>query len=315
MSAALSPAEVEAPRRRDGDPRVGHLLGKGLDAGSPPRAVLVGFPSDEGVRRNGGRPGAARGPEAIRERLYRLTPHPGRHEAMCALLRRTRDLGDVTVTGEVEDDQERLAVALGPHLAAGAFAVVLGGGHETAFGHFLGQVEAGFAPRILSWDAHPDVRPLREGRAHSGSPFRQALLHPSGGCRGYRVAGLQPHATAREHLAFVEEHGGGWRWGTEVDSAAVAEEYGRLDAPSLVSLDLDAVDGAHAPGVSAPAAHGLSPAVWLEAAGAAGRTPAVRSVDVVELNPRHDVDGRTARLAALTVWRVLAGLADRDPAR
>lgn len=315
MSGHLRPPGVEPPPRRDGDPRVGHLLGAGLGVDATARAVLVGFPSDEGVRRNGGRAGASEGPSALRERLYALTPDPARHEAMSALLRRTRDLGDVAVTGELEEDQERLGVALGPHLAEGAFAVVLGGGHETAYGHFLAQVDAGFAPRILNWDAHPDVRELREGRAHSGSPFRQALLHASGACRGYRVAGLQPSSTARDHLAFVEEHGGGWRWRRDVDDAAVGEEVRELDPPAMVSFDLDAVDGAHAPGVSAPATDGLPPRLWLRAAEEAGRAGAVRSVDVVELNPRHDADGRTARLAALTVWRVLAGLAGRDGSR
>jgi formiminoglutamase len=315
VSGELRRPEVEPPPRRDGDPRLGHLLGAGLEGDASARVVLVGFPTDEGVRRNGGRAGASEGPSALREHLYGLTPDPTRHEAMTALLRHTVDLGDVAVTGDVEEDQERLGVALGPHLAEGAFAVVLGGGHETAYGHFLAQVDAGFAPRILNWDAHPDVRELREGRAHSGSPFRQTLLHASGGCRGYRVAGLQPSSTARDHLAFVKEHGGGWRWRSELDGPAVQEEYRELDPPSMVSFDLDAVDGAHAPGVSAPATDGLPPGLWLEAAEAAGRTDAVRSVDVVELNPRHDVGGRTARLAALTVWRVLAGLTERDGTR
>lgn len=311
MRPTLDPVDAEPPGRRPGDPRVGHLLGAAVDDGASPRAVIVGFPSDEGVRRNGGRPGAAAGPGALREALYGMTPDPGRHGRMVELLEHTRDLGDVRVSGEVAEDQERLARALGPHLADGAFGLVLGGGHETTYGHFLAQVEAGFAPRILNWDAHPDVREPGDGGPHSGSPFRQALLHASGGCRGYRVAGLLPHATAREHLDFLEEQGAGWRWRDDVDRRAVEAEYGALDPPALVSFDLDALDAAFAPGVSAPAAGGMTPRIWLEAARRAGRTGAVRSVDVVELNPRFDVDGRTARLAAATVWRVLAGLSAR----
>jgi formiminoglutamase len=230
---------------------------------------------------------------------------------MAQLLARTGDLGDVPVTGDVGADQERLAARLAPHLARGATAVVLGGGHETAFGHFLAHVEAGLRPRILNVDAHPDVREPGEEGGHSGSPFRQALGHPSGACRGYRVAGLQRASVARAHLAFLEEAGAGWRWREDTDAAALEEEVGRLDGPALVSLDLDAVDAAHAPGVSAPATGGVGPRAWLAAAAAAGRSPAVRSLDVVELNPRLDVDGRTARLAAHTVWRFLAGRAER----
>lgn len=299
---------------RDDDPRVEELLGRDVGPDRPPRVVLLGFPSDRGVERNGGRAGAAAGPAAIRRRLARLTPDAANAEAMASLLARTRDLGDVEVTGEVAADQRRLAERLAPHLARGAVAVVLGGGHETAFGHFVGHVEAGLRPWILNVDAHPDVRPPGEAGGHSGSPFRQALDHPSGACRGYRVVGLQRASVAREHLAFLAEAGAGWRWREDVDASVLEEEVGGLDAPALVSLDLDAVDAAHAPGVSAPAAGGLAPAEWLATAEAAGRTPAVRSLDVVELNPRFDVDGRTARLAAHTVWRFLAGLATREEA-
>lgn len=80
----------------------------------------------------------------------------------------------------------------------------------------------------------------------------------------------------------------------------------------MVSFDLDAVDQAYAPGVSAPATGGLDVDVWLHAAFEAGCNPEVASMDVVELNPRFDPDGRTARLAALTVWTFLRGLSERD---
>jgi formiminoglutamase len=79
----------------------------------------------------------------------------------------------------------------------------------------------------------------------------------------------------------------------------------------MVTFDLDALDQSHAPGVSAPAAGGLSQDLWLHAAYWAGRSPTVTSIDVVELNPTVDVDDRTARLAALTVLEVLRGLTDR----
>lgn len=300
-----------------GDPRIADLLGADLEgtdrAGDrSPAAVLVGFPSDAGVVRNGGRPGASGGPAAVREALGRMTPDPGRHDAMRSLLARTLDLGDVETSGRVGGDQERLAEALAPHLEAGRPAVVVGGGHETAYGHFLGHVRAGLSPRVLNLDAHPDVRPLREGRGHSGSPFRQMLEHPSGACRGYRAVGLQRASSARSHLDWLAGQGGSWRWRETVDASALEEEVDRLDAPALASFDLDAVDAAHAPGVSAPCTDGLGPRAWLRAAAAAGAAPAVRSLDVVELNPRHDVDGRTARLAARTVWCFLRGLAVRQ---
>jgi formiminoglutamase len=82
-------------------------------------------------------------------------------------------------------------------------------------------------------------------------------------------------------------------------------------APTLVSFDIDAVDRAQAPGVSAPATDGLPVSLWLRAARLAGATPGVRGMDVVELCPPLDRDGQTAALAARTVWAMLQGLAER----
>lgn len=308
------PADVGPPATADDDPRLGHLIAtdpRDVEGPDGPAVVLVGFPSDEGVRRNGGRPGASEAPAEIRRRLYGLTPDPRTEGGMARLLRGTLDVGDVRVTGDVEADQERLGEVVGRWLSEGAFMVILGGGHETAFGHFLGHLESGLEPEILNWDAHPDVRPVGEGGAHSGSPFRQALLHPSGACRGYTVAGLLPQAVSAAHRRFLEQQGCRVRWRDETGPSTPVELFGGLSDPALASFDLDAVDQAWAPGVSAPSVGGLDPDVWLAAAEAAGRAEQVRSVDVVELNPRFDADGRTARLAAVTVWRVLRGLADR----
>ena len=297
----------------DDDPRVGHLLGTEPEAAD---VVLVGFPSDEGVRRNGGRAGAAAAPDAIRAALYRLTPDARQPDAFRALLGRTVDLGSVRVTGEVGEDQQRLGRVLAPHLARGAVPVVLGGGHESAFGHFLGYAEAGRDVAILNWDAHPDVRPLlrrkgQEPQPHSGSPFRQALTHPSGHCTGYRVAGLLPQHVAPAHLTWLQARGARFTWGADLTVEHVERLYADCSSPTLVTFDVDAVDQAYAPGVSAPATGGLQPNLWLTAAYHAGRCPHVTSIDVAEVNPRCDVDGRTVRLAALTVWTFLRGLAQR----
>jgi formiminoglutamase len=304
----LEPPSVASPDPRGDDPRVGHLLGRRADGA---RAVLIGFPSDEGVRLNGGRPGAAGGPDAIRRQLYKLTPDARRPDAFVDLLSRTVDLGNLVLHGPLEDDQQRLGGILAPHLKRGAVPIVLGGGHETAFGHFLGYVKAEMPATVLNWDAHADVRPLRDGRAHSGSPFRQALEHPSGTCRGYTVAGLQPQSTARTHLDFLAARGGSFFWKEAIDEPRVEAIYDDLDGPCLTTFDLDAVDQARAPGVSAPNADGLSRTLWLRAAERAGCCPAVSSMDLVELSPAVDLDARTARLAALTVWCFLTGLAGR----
>src|SRR5438093_11057310 len=80
-STQLEPARrLKHPRRRADDPRLWEITecwDGNPRALQPGRAVLVGFPQDEGVRRNGGRVGAAKAPDEIRSWLGRLTPWDG----------------------------------------------------------------------------------------------------------------------------------------------------------------------------------------------------------------------------------------------
>lgn len=292
------------------DPHLRDVLGRALSSGGAPLVSLIGFPCDEGVRRNHGRVGAATAPNAIRDVLSRLTPDAAAYEAFTHVAALTADLGDIEVSGDLERDQELLGERVAAALTDQGLVIVLGGGHETAFGHFLGYARAGVPVRIVNWDAHCDVREPVDGRGTSGTPFRQALLHPSGMARRYAVAGLQPHSVAAAHLEFVRAHGDAV-WRADVTRATAVNLYHDPSTAIMASFDVDAVDRTAAPGVSAPATGGLSVDLWLEAAYRAGLSPQVRSADVVEVNPLVDRDGQTVALAALTVWYLLKGVCDR----
>jgi formiminoglutamase len=311
-------APPETPRRPD-DPRLGECVEfwrngpPTLRAGRP---VLVGFPQDEGVRRNRGRPGAAAAPAAIRHWLYRLTPWDivnGANLAALDLL----DLGDVRIAGSLEESQQALAEVIAAIVTAGAMPIVLGGGHETAYGHYLGYVRAGREVAIVNLDAHLDVRPFMDGRGHSGSPFRQALEHSTQPLRGdrYVCLGAQPFAVSREHYAYVRDKGGVIRWCAELRDrldAIFRQECERLDCPAYVTLDSDVVRQADVPGVSAPNPLGLSGPGVVACAAAAGEHPAVSSFDLVEINPSFDRDGQSACWAAVAIWHFLSGLTRRS---
>ena len=140
-SRMFNPPTVDIPETAGDDPRLGQLMSRDPDEIGQARVVLLGFGSDEGVRRNGGRPGAAQAPDAIRQALYKLTPDARCIDAFTGLLRHTVDLGNLHLLPSMEANQERLGKALGPLLKRGALPVVLGGGHETSYGHFLGRVQ------------------------------------------------------------------------------------------------------------------------------------------------------------------------------
>src|SRR5438105_1410207 len=146
--------------RRPDDPRLGEVIEfwRGDRAALVPgRAVLIGFPQDEGVRRNGGRVGAAQAPNEIRRWLYRLTPWDC--EVSLPLTDPPPlDLGNVRVSEELEATQAALGDAIAAVLQSGAIPIVLGGGHETAYGHFLGYAAEQREVGIVNIDAHLDLR-------------------------------------------------------------------------------------------------------------------------------------------------------------
>jgi formiminoglutamase len=283
----------------------------------PGRAVLLGFPQDEGVLRNGGRVGAAEAPAEIRRWLGRMTPWDGESGADLSRFP-PLDAGDISIGGSLEETQAALGEVVAGFLSAGMVPILLGGGHETAFGHYLGYVAAGRPVGIINLDAHLDLRPLIDGKGHSGSPFRQALEHSTQPLPGQRYVclGAQPHAVSREHWQYAQERGCVVRWRDELQpslSHHLAGELARLGGKVFVTLDADVVQLADVPGVSAPNPSGLPGRAVLQAVRLAGRSDAVSSFDLVEINPRFDRDGQSARWAALVIWNFLLGLISRPP--
>lgn len=266
--------------------------------GAAPGIALLGFVCDEGVRRNQGRPGAAEGPRALRQALAGLAWHGGDLPLW--------DAGDVAcVEGDLEAAQERLAVAVRALVAEGQLPIVLGGGHETAWGSFLGLATACPGRRIgvLNIDAHLDLR--RSARASSGTPFAQMAAFCGGAGMPFRYLciGVAEPANTAALFDTARRLGVRYRLDEAVTEASLPAIAAEVDALHL-SLDLDVLPACVMPAVSAPAARGLALAhveALIEAARATGK---LALADVVELNPRHDPDGRGARTAARLVWRM-----------
>lgn len=308
----LKKPAVNTPNTHKEDPRIGHLLGRDLTEKTTPKAVILGFPSDKGVQINGGRAGASDAPEAIREQLYKMTPDAENYDSFVDLITNCEDLGNPDITGELENDQQKMGDVLAGYLEQNIVPIILGGGHETAFAHFLGYAEAGMKTAIVNLDAHTDVRPLKEGQAHSGSPFRQALEHDSNCAESYFVAGLQAHSVAQTHLQLIKKNGGQYLFRDDTNITSISGFFHQHNSERLmVTFDMDAVDQSQAPGVSAPCTNGLPADLWLTAAYLAGRNQQVTSFDLSEVNPLYDRDNQTTKLAALTVWHFLLGLSER----
>ncbi|WP_228538277.1 formimidoylglutamase [Nocardia sp. XZ_19_385] len=275
--------------------------------GEPGAPVFIGFASDEGVRRNKGRLGAAAGPAALRRALASMALP----EAL-----RAYDAGDIEVTdGNLEGGQDALATVVSAALDSGHFPIVLGGGHEVALGTYLGlarseQRTAATRIGILNLDAHFDLRP--DPVPSSGTPFRQIAEweQAQGTAWQYSVIGIsQPSNTP---VLFETADRLGVRYmlddycGTGNLPSVLEFVDGFLESVDQVylTIDLDVLPAAVAPGVSAPAAYGV-PLETVQAVtdhiAASGK---LAVCDVAELNPALDIDNRTARTAARLLHRI-----------
>lgn len=305
------------------DPRFGDLLTPidEIPATASIVAVIVGIPQHIGVERNGGRPGAEEAPRAIRMAFTKLATSAVEHAIKSERLV-ICDAGDIDTNGktleQIHDEQHDVVSSL---LHAGCIPILLGGGHDTAWPTIRAMNYVGEPFGVINIDAHADVRPLIDDvRSHSGSPFRQMLTEPSSALApaSFLEFGLQQTSVSRSHLDLIAQYGmhavmldhireRGVRTAWDDALLLATQSASKL----YVSLDMDAVASAYAPGVSAPAAAGFTPEEVLHCVRAAATHRALCAFDIVEVNPRYDVDGRTAKLAGLVLAEVIAGLADR----
>ncbi|MCU1517004.1 MAG: hutG [Pseudarthrobacter sp.] len=277
----------------------------GGDIPAPLPAVIMGFASDEGVRRNKGRTGAAQAPAAIRAALGPLAFH---------LERPVSDAGDVEVAdGALEAGQARAGQAIAAMLDAGALTVVLGGGHETAFASYLGvagseAVRAGRRLGVLNLDAHFDLRD--EPRPSSGTPFLQMARAEAAAGRELRYAVVGISEPNNTRALFNTADRLGVQYLLDEDCTAerartfVAEFLDGVDVLYL-TIDLDVLPASVAPGVSAPAAYGVPLPVISAVCRQVANSGKLLHLDVAELNPGFDIDGRTAKVAARLVDTLL----------
>ena len=275
-----------------------------LKDSAPPGIALLGIASDEGVKRNHGRVGAVAGPDTIRIYLANLA-----YRQNIPLY----DAGNLSCEhGDLEALQRKQADKVCHLLEQNHFPLIIGGGHEIAYGSFSGldkylsQSQKTGPIGIINLDAHFDLRCAE--KATSGTPFLQIANH----CRQQKIPfhylclGVSDIAntetlftTARrlnvQYLRDEELNS----WQLEKINQQLKEFIQPCQAIYL-SIDLDVLPAATAPGVSAPAARGIPQEIleWLLTTIKQISGKRLKLADIAEYNPKYDIDGRTARIAA-----------------
>ena len=260
------------------------------------RVRLIGLPTDS---HSSFLRGAAQGPAAIRAALRSDHSNAAAESGLeLDLDIALEDIGDLPLL-EDSGDPARISDAVEAAARDGAVPLCLGGDHMVSFPIVEGVARAHGPVNILHFDAHPDLYDDFEGDPLShASPF--ARIMERGLARRLVQVGIR---TLNRHCREQAE-----RFGVEVvemrhfEAAAVPIPEG----PLYVSIDLDALDPAFAPGVSHHEPGGLSVRDILTVLHRI-EGPIV-GADVVELNPSRDINGMTATVAAKLV-KELAALA------
>jgi len=277
---------------------------------------IIGFCSDEGVRRNQGRVGAAEAPNLLRQALANLPWSPQYP---------VYDAGNIVCrAGDLDAAHRALADKVTAIVQRDLFPFVLGGGHEVAYGSWLGLANA-LSPAntsasskpvigIINFDAHFDLRTDSQG-ASSGTPFYQIAAECAARDLPFRYCCLGVSETANTAALF--KRAADWdvcyRTDQQMSLLHLPETRSQLqqfmatcDALYL-TIDLDVLPAWVAPGVSAPAAYGVSLEVIEVLLAEILATGKLALADIAEYNPLFDQDKQTARVAARLFYQLMRG--------
>ncbi len=271
--------------------------------------AILGYSCEEGVKRNHGRTGTDQGPDAIRRQLGKLPNHLPPSTNLV-------DTGTINcIDFNLETAQSELTETISEILAAKAFPIILGGGHDMAYSTYNGlrkHLGSTKTIGIINFDAHFDLRSNEDGN-NSGTPFYQIAQD----CKtsetrfNYLCLGIRKDAndrvlfnTAKDlEVKYILRDTFRIEFHTEINEWINAF-IKNVDAV-YVTIDLDGFSSAYAPGVSAPSPMGFTPDVVLESLKTISSTGKLCALDIAEMNPDFDVDSQTARLAASLVHHVI----------
>ncbi|MES2854589.1 MAG: formimidoylglutamase [Bdellovibrionota bacterium] len=300
-------------RQDPDDPRLGDWA-KPWRAGEPLSAdafVIAGYPDDEGIRINGGRPGAAQAPKAVRKPLYKMTPSLFSEKAIQIF-----DAGDFDPTaGELGQRHEAGTKLATEVLSKGAKWITIGGGHDYGFADadaFLSSTRS-MRPIVFNFDAHLDVRPTTKGLS-SGTPFFRMLEKHRD--FDFCEIGIQAHCNSKKHVEWLEARGAKVITQEEVLASGTSLRDFTIKSlgddllkrrPAFISVDIDGFSSTVAPGCSQSWATGFMPNEFFPLFELLLSRFDVRALGIYEVSPPLDQDDRTSKLAAQIIHQFMFG--------
>lgn len=287
-----------------------NLLNQEPKKTAPVTFALIGFKCDEGVQRDLGRTGAFEGPAAIRQRLAKLPIQKSNIHCY--------DAGNIICTDhDLEASQAALAEVVAMLLKQDIRPIIIGGGHEVAWGHYQGIAKI-YPPHkrlgIVNFDAHFDMHPLHP--THRGSAtttFYQVAESHAAEKRhfDYNCIGIQHAGDIRQSFDIAKKHKVKIILADDLHQGLQEKCFDFIDRVVdeneliYISLSLDVFSPAFAPGVGSIQPLGLEPWHIIPLLRQAAASTKVISYDIAEHVPRYDIDHRTAKLAATLIYEII----------
>lgn len=269
--------------------------------------ALVGVPFDGGTTY---RPGARFGPRHIREQSAIIRPWNPVLEVNPFTKRRTADFGDLPVNPlSIEDTFRRIERAVQPLLDGEVRCVCVGGDHSISL-PLLRAVGRKHGPvSLVQFDAHNDLWDEYFGSKYShGTPFRRAFEEGLLEDGSVLQVGLRGQVYGQEDFDFAREHKVKMVTAEEFHRQGIAVVQKLLrtfrSQAVYVTLDIDVVDPAYAPGTGTPQVGGLTSMQILELVRAL-RGLRIVGCDLVEVSPPYDTGEITSLLAANLLFELL----------
>jgi formiminoglutamase len=308
-----------APLFRDRlETKVAHWV-HAWDGVEQPDVLFVGAPfSKTSISHSG----ASLTPAAFRELFGAVSTYNIDHDLDLSVELTAADAGDAVVHAtDMSRARAGIRDAVTAVLAAAptVMPVIIGGDHAiTAPSVEAFRAHMGGKVGIIQLDAHMDLRNLADGGPTNGTPIRQLI--ESGTVEGEHVAqiGLHAFANAKPYREFALAHGITQFTARQVAHEGIDSLVARaLDVVSqgtsavYVTVDMDVLDQAYAPGVPAMVPGGMTTWQLFDALLALGQAPNVRAIDVVEVDPSQDPRRATVRTAVHAMLTFLTGYALR----
>jgi agmatinase len=287
-----------------------------LDEVSDVDVAVVGVPFDAGVSY---RPGARFGPSHVRESSRLLRPYNPAADVEPFASQQVVDAGDLAVNPfsieEAIGQVERGARAL---LERAGHLVSIGGDHTIAL-PLLRAMAAKHGPvAVVHFDAHLDTWDTYFGAAYThGTPFRRASEEGLLDRSGCLHVGTRGPLYSTQDLGDDEELGFRIVPSVEIDSIGAAGIVERIrervgERPVYVSVDIDVLDPAFAPGTGTPEAGGMTSRELLAVLRSFATLDLV-GADVVEVAPAYDHAEITGIAASHVLYEIVSALVPREP--